>query len=160
RDGLCAKRGRYDGSCVSRPASKAALKQYSNYVYKRNAILTLPPTGGNAGAVGYGRRGVTCGWTLCPAPGHGAVARKGGPGDGVRPWPSMRSATSLSHRHKRIEREGHVMIRRFGSRGLAVGLFAACAAMVAAPAAQADPTGDMSALTAVRGQGTGMVIVS
>jgi len=52
------------------------------------------------------------------------------------------------------------MIRRFGIRGLAVGLFAACAAMVAAPAAQADPTGDMSALTAVTGQGTGLVIIS
>jgi hypothetical protein len=52
------------------------------------------------------------------------------------------------------------MIRRFGSRGLAVGLFAACAALVAAPAAQAGPTGDMSALTAVMGQGTGLVIVS
>ena len=52
------------------------------------------------------------------------------------------------------------MIRRFGFRGLAVGLFAACAAMVAAPAAQANPTGDMSALTAVMGHGTGMVIVS
>ena len=52
------------------------------------------------------------------------------------------------------------MIRRFGIRGLAVGLFAACATMVAAPAAQADPTGDMSALTAVMGQGTGLVIVS
>src|SRR5512132_1891326 len=72
----------------------------------------------------------------------------------------MRSATSLSHRHRRIEREGHVMIRRFGIRGLAVGLFVACAAMVAAPAAQADPTGDMSALTAVTGQGTGLVIIS
>ena len=52
------------------------------------------------------------------------------------------------------------MIRRFGFRGLAVGLFAACAAMVAAPAAQADPTGAMSVLTAVTGQGTGLVIVS
>jgi len=52
------------------------------------------------------------------------------------------------------------MIRRFGFRGLAVGLFAACAAMVAAPAAQAGPTGDMSVLTAVTGQGTGLVIVS
>jgi hypothetical protein len=52
------------------------------------------------------------------------------------------------------------MIRRFGIRGLAVGLFAACATMVAAPAAEADPTGDMSALTAVTGHGTGMVIVS
>jgi hypothetical protein len=71
----------------------------------------------------------------------------------------MRSA-SLSHRQKWIEREGHVMIRRFGFRGLAVGLFAACAAMVAAPAAQADPTGDMSVLTAVTGQGTGLVIIS
>jgi hypothetical protein len=52
------------------------------------------------------------------------------------------------------------MIRRFGFRGLAVGLVAACAAMVAAPAAQADPTGDMSVLTAESGQGTGLVIVS
>src|SRR5262249_57341549 len=43
---------------------------------------------------------------------------------------------------------------------LAVGLVLACAAMIAAPAAQADPTGDMSALTAVTGQGTGLVIVS
>jgi hypothetical protein len=52
------------------------------------------------------------------------------------------------------------MIRICGLRGLAVGLFAACTAMVAAPAAQADPTGAMSALTAVTGQGTGLVIVS
>jgi hypothetical protein len=72
----------------------------------------------------------------------------------------MRSATSLSYRHKRIDREGHVMIRRFGIRGLAVGLFAACAAMVAAPAAQADPTGAMSTLTAESGHGTGKVIVT
>jgi hypothetical protein len=72
----------------------------------------------------------------------------------------MRSATSLSHRHERIEREGHVMIRITGFRGLAVGLVAACAAMAAASAALADPTGAMSTLTAVTGQGTGMVIVS
>jgi hypothetical protein len=52
------------------------------------------------------------------------------------------------------------MIRITGIRWLAVGLFAACAAMVAAPAAQADPTGAMSTLTAVTGQGTGLVIVS
>jgi hypothetical protein len=52
------------------------------------------------------------------------------------------------------------MIRRFGIRGLAVGLFAACATMVAAPAAQADPTGAMSVLTALSGHGTGLVIVS
>ena len=52
------------------------------------------------------------------------------------------------------------MIRITGIRGLAVGLVAACAAMVAAPAAQADPTGDMSVLTAESGQGTGLVIVS
>ncbi len=52
------------------------------------------------------------------------------------------------------------MIRTSGFRGLAVGLFAACAAMIAAPAAQAGPTGAMSALTAVTGQGTGLVIVS
>src|SRR5215469_8371612 len=52
------------------------------------------------------------------------------------------------------------MIRIAGFRGLAVGLFAACAAMIAAPTAQAGPTGAMSALTAVTGQGTGLVIVS
>ena len=52
------------------------------------------------------------------------------------------------------------MIRIRGFRSLAVGLFVACAAMIAAPAAQADPTGAMSALTAVTGQGTGLVIIS
>jgi hypothetical protein len=52
------------------------------------------------------------------------------------------------------------MTRIPGFRWLAVGLVAACAAMAAAPAAQADPTGAMSALTAVTGQGTGLVIVS
>ena len=52
------------------------------------------------------------------------------------------------------------MIRIAGFRGLAVGLFAACAAMIAAPAAQAGPTGAMSALIAVTGQGTGLVIAS
>jgi hypothetical protein len=52
------------------------------------------------------------------------------------------------------------MIRRCGIRWLAVGLFAVGAAMVAAPAAQADPTGAMSVLTAVSGHGTGLVIVS
>jgi hypothetical protein len=39
-------------------------------------------------------------------------------------------------------------------------LFAACAALVAAPAAKADPTSAMSDLTAVTGQGAGLVIVS
>jgi hypothetical protein len=34
----------------------------------------MPSTGGNAGNVGYGRRGVSCGWTIRPAPGHSAVA--------------------------------------------------------------------------------------
>src|SRR6185437_15371438 len=43
------------------------------------------------------------------------------------------------------------MIRTRGFRSLAVGLFAACAAMIAAPAAQAGPTGAMSALTAGTG---------
>jgi hypothetical protein len=52
------------------------------------------------------------------------------------------------------------MIRRCGFRVLAVGLVAACAALVAAPAAQADPTGAMSVLTAVTGQGTGLFILS
>jgi hypothetical protein len=52
------------------------------------------------------------------------------------------------------------MIRTIGFRGLVVALFAACAAMVAAPAAQADPTGAQSELTAVTGQGAGLIIVS
>lgn len=52
------------------------------------------------------------------------------------------------------------MIRTRGLRGVAVALFLACAAMVATPVAQADPTGAQSKLTAVTGQGTGRVIVS
>ena len=52
------------------------------------------------------------------------------------------------------------MTRITGVRGLAVGLFAACAALAAAPAAQAGPTGAMSVLTAVTGQGTGLIIIS
>ncbi len=52
------------------------------------------------------------------------------------------------------------MIRTCGVRGLVVAVLAACAALAAAPAAQADPTGAMSELTAVTGQGTGLVIVS
>jgi hypothetical protein len=52
------------------------------------------------------------------------------------------------------------MTRITGFRWLAVGLVAACAAVAAAPAAQADPTGAMSTLTAVSGQGTGLVILS
>src|SRR5207247_11313717 len=56
--------------------------------------------------------------------------------------------------------EGPGMIRIRGFRSLAGGLFAACAALIAAAAVQADPTGAMSALTAVTGQGTGLVIVS
>jgi hypothetical protein len=61
---------------------------------------------------------------------------------------------------KNAAREGHVMIRTRGVRGLVVTVLAACAALAAAPAAQADPTGAMSALTAVTGQGTGLVIIS
>jgi hypothetical protein len=52
------------------------------------------------------------------------------------------------------------MIRTCGIRGLVVTVLAACAALAVAPAAQADPTGDMSVLTAEAGQGTGLVIVS
>jgi hypothetical protein len=52
------------------------------------------------------------------------------------------------------------MIRTRGLRGLVVTLFTACAAMAATPAAQADPTGAQSELTAVTGQGVGRVIVS
>jgi hypothetical protein len=54
------------------PQGKALLRHYSNCSQKGKALLTLPPTGGNAGSVGYGRRGVSCGWTICPAPGHSA----------------------------------------------------------------------------------------
>jgi hypothetical protein len=52
------------------------------------------------------------------------------------------------------------MIGSLGLRGLGVALLAAGAAMAAVPAAQADPTGARSDLTAVTGQGVGMVIVS
>jgi len=72
----------------------------------------------------------------------------------------VRSATSLSHRHMQIEREGHVMIRTRGLRGIVVAVFAASAGLAATPAAQADPTGAQSDLTAVTGQGVGLVIVS
>ena len=61
---------------------------------------------------------------------------------------------------KSAAREGHVMIRTCAVRGLVVTVLAACAALAVAPAAQADPTGDMSVLTAEAGQGTGLVIVS
>jgi hypothetical protein len=40
-------------------------------------VLTLPSADGSAGKVGYGHRGGSCGWTICPAPGHRAVARRG-----------------------------------------------------------------------------------
>jgi hypothetical protein len=60
---------------------------------------------------------------------------------------------------KSAAREEHVMIRTCGVRGLVVTVLAACATLAAAPA-QADPTGAMSTLTAVTGQGTGLVIIS
>jgi hypothetical protein len=40
-------------------------------------LLTLPPTGGNAGYVGKSHRGMSRGWTICLVPGHRAVARRG-----------------------------------------------------------------------------------
>ena len=49
-----------------------------------------------------------------------------------------------SRRYKQIEREGHVMPRICGPRGLVVVPFVACAAIVAARAAQAEPTGARS----------------
>jgi hypothetical protein len=52
------------------------------------------------------------------------------------------------------------MIRTRGLRGLVAALFAAWVAMAATPAAHADPTGAQSTLTAVAGQGVGLVIVS
>src|SRR6266550_5540026 len=53
-----------------------------------------------------------------------------------------------------------MVIRTRGLRDLIVALFAAGAAMIVTPAAQADPTGAQSALTAITGQGEGLVIVS
>ena len=44
---------------------------------KSKGLLTLRPTGGNAGYVGYSHRGMSCGWTICLAPGRSAVARRG-----------------------------------------------------------------------------------
>jgi hypothetical protein len=52
------------------------------------------------------------------------------------------------------------VIRTRGLRGLTVALFVICAAMAATPTVQADPAGAQSELTAVTGQGTGLVIVS
>jgi hypothetical protein len=120
--------------------------------------LTLASTGGNAGGVGYSRRGMSCGWTICPAPGHSVVARKGGPGYGVRGQRSMRP-TALSHRHRRIEPGGACHDPNTGFRGLAVGLFAACAAMVPARSAS-RPDGRNEPPYCRDGPGTGMVIVS
>src|SRR5207247_9620381 len=61
---------------------------------------------------------------------------------------------------KSAAREGHVMIRTCGVRGLVVTVLAACAALAVAPAAQADPAGDMSVTTAEAGRGTRVVDVS
>jgi len=60
----------------------------------------------------------------------------------------------------RTPRERHAVIRKCSLRVLLIGLSAVFTALVAAPAAQAGPTGAMSALTAVTGQGVGLVIVS
>jgi hypothetical protein len=51
------------------------------------------------------------------------------------------------------------MIRIAGTRVLAAALVA-CGCVIGNAAAVADPTGDMSELTAVSGQGTGLVVVS
>jgi len=51
------------------------------------------------------------------------------------------------------------MVRTTGSRMLAAALMA-CGYVIGIPAASADPTGAMSELTAVTGQGRGLVIVS
>src|SRR6266536_5554922 len=66
-----------------------------------------------------------------------------------------RSATSLTHRRVQIAREGHVMIRTPGLRGLVVAVFAGRAGMAATPAMQADPPGVQSKLHAVTAQGVG-----
>ena len=52
------------------------------------------------------------------------------------------------------------MIRPRGLRGLVIALVTAGAGMAATSVAQADPTGAHSALTAVTGEGVGMVVVS
>jgi hypothetical protein len=52
------------------------------------------------------------------------------------------------------------MIRAHGLRSFVVILFVAVAGMAATPAAQADPAGARSDLTAITGRGVGKVIVS
>jgi len=52
------------------------------------------------------------------------------------------------------------MFRSLGLPGLAIALLAAAVGMAASSAAQAEPTGAHSELTAVTGQGVGKVIVS
>src|SRR6516225_9675539 len=114
------------------PASNVLLKRDSTHRKEGKALLTMPPTSSTAGNVGHAAAPVV---RLGDMPGTRAKVRwrVRGACYGIRTWRSVRSATSLSHRHTQIEREGHVMIRICGFRGLAVGLFAACAAVVAAP---------------------------
>src|SRR5690242_11849110 len=69
--------------------------------------------------------------------------------------PSAPHASFLALRHGR----GHIMIRKVGTCLLA-GAVATCWCVIGIAAAAADPTGAMSDLTAISGQGTGLVIVS
>jgi hypothetical protein len=62
---------------AGRPGSKAISKHYPNCPQKVKALLTSPATGGNAGMSVIRRCGVSCGRTICLAPGHSAVARRG-----------------------------------------------------------------------------------
>ena len=66
-------------ACV-RPLWDRPLKRNSSAIraaQKSHGLLTLPPTDDNASYVSYGHCGMSCGWTICPAPGHMAVARRG-----------------------------------------------------------------------------------
>src|SRR6185295_5190604 len=94
---MWAESGQSAGPCrVSQSGSKAILKRYSSYPPKSKGLLTLPPTGGIAGYVGYRHRGMSCGWTIWLAP--VTVRWRGG---GARPVDLVMHATAARPGHPR-----------------------------------------------------------
>src|SRR5690242_14103911 len=69
------------GRAMARPQRAAVALQVAPAPDRRPCGLRLdgPPAGWYLGRCRLCRRGVSCGWMLCPAPGHNAAARKGGP---------------------------------------------------------------------------------
>ena len=122
RPGCLYSRARPDwaaGSSVVWPADqpsclqgKALLKHYSKLAQKGKALLTLPPTDGGASDVGHRRCGLFCGRTLCLAPSHSAVARRGERHEANR---SNRCARRAAE-HARRGRDGLNGPRQYGDK--------------------------------------------